>query len=128
MRNDLHLKDIHRTDGLENLINEKVQHLTEKLVQGDSDLHVDVRLAKDRQRTANRKPSYHCEVLVKSGMSYRMFKVIKHNESLFRAIAASFDSLKVMLGKTHDRLHHDRRRRADELRTMAKTDKALLEI
>jgi ribosome-associated translation inhibitor RaiA len=122
MRNELYLKDIRRTEGIENLINEKVQNLTEKLVQPDSDLHVDVRLSKERKRTANRKPSYHCEVLVKSGMSSKIFKVIKHNESLFRAVAASFDSLKVLLGKTHDRLRHDRRRRADHRELDASQD------
>lgn len=114
MRNELYLKDIRRTEGLQNFINEKVQHLTDKLIPNDSDLHVDVRLAKDRNRTANRKPSYHCEVLVKSGMSAKMFKVMKHDDSLFRAVTETFDSLKVLLGRTHDRIRHDRRRRALE--------------
>jgi ribosome-associated translation inhibitor RaiA len=110
MRNELYLKDIRRTEGIENFVNEKVQTLTDKLVQGDSDLHVDVRIAKERQRVGSRKPSYICEVLVKSGMSSKMFKVIRHDNSLMRAVVNSFDALKHVLGKAHDRLRHDRRR------------------
>jgi hypothetical protein len=118
MRNELYLKDIRRTEGLENLVNEKVLNLTEKLVQPDSDLHVDVRLAKERKRSANRKPSYQCEVLVKSGMSSKMYKVIRQDNSLLRAVAASFEALKHLLGNAHDRLRHDRRRRGHDKSTL----------
>lgn len=116
MRNELYLKDIRRTEGIENFVNEKVHHVTDKLVQPDSDLHVDVRIAKDRKRSASRKPSYQCEVLVKSGMSAKMFKVIRHSNSMFRAISDSFEALKHQLGKAHERIRKDRRRQGGKAR------------
>jgi ribosome-associated translation inhibitor RaiA len=110
MRNELYLKDIRRTESIENFVNEKVHQLTDKLIQPDSDLHVDVRITKDRKRTAARKPSYQCEVLVKSGMSAKIYKAIRHDESMYRAIVASFQALKHLLGDAHDRIRHERRR------------------
>jgi hypothetical protein len=111
MRTELIFKDIRRSDYAENFINEKVELLSEKLIHPDSDLHVTVRVEKDRQRTANRHPIYHCEVIVKSGISAKIYKTIRQDRNLFRAITASFGALKIILGKTHDRLRNDRRRR-----------------
>lgn len=118
MRNELYLKDIRRTAGIENFISEKVQHLMEKLVQSAGDLHVDVRLAKERKRVAGRKPSYQCEVLVKSAMSSKMYKVVRKDSSLFRAVGSSFAALKHLLGHAHDRIRHDRRRRGHDRSTL----------
>jgi ribosome-associated translation inhibitor RaiA len=111
MRTELFFKDIRHSEYADNFINEKVQILTDKLIHPDNDLHVIVRLEKDRQRTANRHPIYHCEVTLKSGMSAKTYKTVRQDRNLFRAIAASFEALKTILAKTHDRLRNDRRRR-----------------
>lgn len=55
MRTELFFKDIRRSEYAENFINDKVENLTDKLIQPDSDSHVVVRVQKDRQRTADRK-------------------------------------------------------------------------
>jgi ribosome-associated translation inhibitor RaiA len=111
MRTELFLKDIRHSDYTENFINEKIGILTEKMLHPDSDLHVIVRIEKDRQRTSNRHPIYHCEVMLKSGMSVKTYKAVRQDRNLFRAITSSFGALKIILGKTHDRIRNDRRRR-----------------
>jgi len=111
MRTEILFKDIRRSEYIENFISDKVEILTDKLIQPDSDLHVIVRVEKDRQKTDNRHPIFHCEVTIKSGVSAKPLVINKQDRNIFRAIVSSFDTLKVVLGKTHDRLHHDRRRR-----------------
>lgn len=111
MRTELFFKDIRRSEYAENFINDKVENLTDKLIQPDSDLHVVVRVQKGRQRTANRHGLYQCEITVKSGMSDKTYKVTRQDRNLFRAIVSSFGALKTILAKNHDRLRNDRRRR-----------------
>ncbi|MBS1970325.1 MAG: HPF/RaiA family ribosome-associated protein [Bdellovibrionales bacterium] len=111
MRTEIVFKDIRRSEYAEDFINDKVDALVEKLIQPDSDLHITVRLERSRARTAIRQGLYQCEVFVKSGMSDRVYKTVRQDRNLFRAVVASFDALKVVLGKNHDRLRHDRRRR-----------------
>jgi hypothetical protein len=111
MRTETVFKDIRRSEYVQDFIDEKVDVLVEKLIQPDSDLHIAVRLEKVRARTPNRQGLYQCEVFVKSGMSDKVYKTVRQDRNLFRAVVASFDALKVVLGKTHDRLRHDRRRR-----------------
>jgi ribosome-associated translation inhibitor RaiA len=111
MRTEILFKDIRRSEYIENFIGDKVELLTDKLIQPDSDLHVIVRVEKERQRTDNRHPVFHCEVTIKSGVSVKPLVISKQDRNIFRAIVSSFDTLKVLLGKNHDRLRHDRRRR-----------------
>lgn len=111
MRTEVFFKDIRRTGYTEDFITDKVEALTDKLIQPDSDLHVVVRVEKSRQRTATRQGLYQCEVILKSGMSDRTYKTLRQDRNLYRAVVASFDALKVMLAKNHDRMRHDRRRR-----------------
>lgn len=110
MRTEVHFKDVHRSDYAEGFINNKIDQLTEKLVQPDSDTHVSVRVEQDRLRTDDRHPSYQCEITLKSGMSSRLYKVKKRDRNFFKAVVSGFEALKVLLGKNHDRLRHDRRR------------------
>lgn len=110
MRNEIIFKDIHRSEYIENFVNEKIETLAEKIRQFDSDMHLSVRLQEDRQGTPLRHPIFHCEVSVKSGVNENPYVVSKQDRNLFRAIVACFDALKVIMGKTHERLHHDRRR------------------
>lgn len=110
MRTEIFFKDIRRSEYIENFINDKIETLTDKLVQPDSDLHVIVRVEEDKQRTHNRHPAFRCEVTVKSGGIAKPLVIVKQDRNLFRAIVATFGTLKVLLGKTHDRLRHDRRR------------------
>lgn len=111
MRTDLIFKDVRRSQYAEDFINDKVEALTERLAQPDSDLHITVRVGKGRQRTANRHGLYQCEVLLKSGISDRIYKIARQDRNLYRAIVSSFDALKLIMTKNNDRLHKDRRRR-----------------
>lgn len=111
MRTEVFFKDIRRTGYTEDFITDKVDALTDKLIQPDSDLHVVVRVEKSRQRTDIRQGLYQCEVIVKSGMSDRTYKTLRQDRNLYRAVVACFEALKVILAKNHDRLRHDRRRR-----------------
>jgi len=111
MRTDIIFKDMHRSDYVENFVSEKVDYLVDRLVSPDNDTHVSVRIAKSKERTDLRQPIYRCEVILKSGMSSKHYKTVKGDRNLFRCITTSFDSMKTMLGKSHDRLRHDRRRR-----------------
>jgi ribosome-associated translation inhibitor RaiA len=110
MRSDIIFKDIQRSEYIENFVNEKIDALAEKIQQFDSDLHLCVRLQEDRQGTPMRHPIFHCEVSFKAGINENPYVVSRQDRNLFRAIVACFDALKVILGKTHERLHHDRRR------------------
>ncbi len=111
MQTELFFKDIQRSDYAVDFINKKVSILAEKLIHPNEDLHVTVRVEKDRQRTANRHPIFHCEVTLKSGISTKIYKTIRQDRNLFRAITSSFDALKIILGKVHNHLRNDRRRR-----------------
>ncbi len=111
MRTEIVFKDIRRSEYAEDFINDKIDALVEKLIQPDSDLRITVRLERSRARTEIRQGLYRCEIFVKSGMSNKVHKTARQDRNLFRAIVASFDALKVVLGKSHDRLRHDRRRR-----------------
>jgi len=111
MRTEIIFKDVRRSEYAEDFISNKIDALADKLIQPDSDLHIAVRVEKSRQRTANRRGLYQCEVLVKSGMSDKTYKTVRQDRNLFRAIVSSFDTLKVILSKNHERLRHDRRRR-----------------
>lgn len=111
MRTELFFKDIRRSEYAENFINDKVENLTDKLIQPDSDSHVVVRVQKNRQRTTNRHGLYQCDITVKSGISNKTYKVTRQDRNLYRAIVSSFDALKSILAKNHDRQRNDRRRR-----------------
>lgn len=111
MRTEIFFKDIRRSEYTEDFITDKVDALADKLIQPDSDLHIAVRLEKARQRTANRQGLFQCEVVVKSGMSEKIYKTVRQDRNLFRAVVSCFDALKVVLAKNHDRMRHDRRRR-----------------
>ncbi|HEY8270233.1 MAG TPA: hypothetical protein VIG33_05050 [Pseudobdellovibrionaceae bacterium] len=111
MRTELVFKDVQRSAYAEDFILKKTELLAGKLLQPDKDLHIAVRIEKDRQETANRHPIYQCEVTLKSGISAKTYKTLRQDRNLFRAINSSFEALKLILGKTHDRLRHDRRRR-----------------
>ncbi|MGZ3747218.1 MAG: HPF/RaiA family ribosome-associated protein [Pseudobdellovibrionaceae bacterium] len=111
MRTELFFKDIQRSQYTENFILNKVETITDKLIHPENDLHITVRVEKDRQNMVNRHPVYQCEVTLKSGMSARVYKTLRQDRNLFRAINSSFDALKLILGKTHDRIRSDRRRR-----------------
>jgi ribosome-associated translation inhibitor RaiA len=111
MRTDIVFKDFHRSEYIENFLSDKIDHMVERLVAPDNDTHVTVRLEKCKERTDLRRPVFQCEVIVKSGMSSKIYKTVKCDRNIFRAIVCSFDSMKNTLSKTHDRLRHDRRRR-----------------
>jgi ribosome-associated translation inhibitor RaiA len=111
MRTEILFNDVRRSEYAENFINDKIEALTDKLVLPDSDLHIAVRVAKSRQRTPTRRGLYQCEVLIKSGVSDKIYKTVRQDRNLFRAIVSCFDALKAILGKDHDRQRHDRRRR-----------------
>lgn len=108
MRTEIFFNGIHRSDYINDFITDKVEAITDKLML-DKDLHVAVRIEKDRERTANRSPVFQCEITVKSGVSDRTFKVVKQDRNIFRAIVKSSDALKVLLGKSHARLRHENR-------------------
>jgi hypothetical protein len=111
MRTDILFKDFKRSEYIENFVTEKIDSIVERLVAPDNDTHVTVRLEKSRERTDQRRPHFQCEIIVKSGMSSKIYKTVKNDRNIFRSIVCSFDSMKTLLGKTHDRLRHDRRRR-----------------
>ncbi|WP_413287607.1 HPF/RaiA family ribosome-associated protein [Bdellovibrio sp. HCB337] len=108
MRTEIFFNGIHRSDYVNDFITDKVELITDKLML-DKDLHVVVRVEKDRERTSTRSPVFQCEITVKSGVSDRTFKVVKQDRNLFRAIVKSSDALKVLLGKSHDRLRQENR-------------------
>lgn len=110
MRTELFFKDIRRSEYAEDFIYDKVDALTD-FVMPDSDLHIVVRVEKLKQRTANRHGIFQCEITVKSGMSDKTYKTVRQDRNLFRAIVGCFEAMRVVLGKNHDRLRHDRRRR-----------------
>ena len=112
MRTDIIFKDLNRSEYVENFVNEKIDNIVDRLTDGDRDTHVSVRIAKSKERTDTRQPIYHCEVMLKSGMSSKVYKTVRNDRNIFGCITACFDSMKTVLGKTHDRLRHDRRRRA----------------
>ena len=110
MRTEIFFKDIRRSEYIENFINDKIETPTDKLVHPDSDLHAMVRVEENRQRTSNRHPAFRCEITLMSGVTTRPLVIVKQDRNIFRAIVSSFDTLKVVLSKTHERLRHDRRR------------------
>ena len=108
MRTEIFFNGIHRSDYINDFITDKIDAITNKLLL-DKDLHVVVRVEKDRERTDKRSPVFHCEITVKSGVSGKIQKVIKQDRNIFRAIVKSSDALKVLMAKTHARLRHENR-------------------
>lgn len=115
MRTEIFFNNIHRSEYVADFINDKIDAMTDKLMI-DKDLHVTVRVEKDRERTSQRSPVFQCEITLKSGVSDKTYKVVKQDRNLFRAIVKSSDALRSMMGKSHDRLRHENRRlRAPEV-------------
>lgn len=111
MRTDILFKDFKRSEYIENFVSEKVEALTEHFAIVERDAHIAVRLEKLKERTPVRRPIYQCEIIVKTARSPKIFKTSKSDRNIFRAIASSFQSMRMMLSKSNDRLHRDRRRR-----------------
>ena len=111
MRTDIVFKDLNRSEYVENFVNEKIDHITDRLVDANRDTHISVRISKSKERTELRQPIYHCEVILKSGMSSKLYKTVRNDRNIFGCITACFDSMKAVLGKSRARLTNDRRRR-----------------
>lgn len=109
MRTEIIFKDIRRSPYIENFITDKIEALIDKIGPLNSDLHWTVRVQEDRLSTSARHPVFHCEITLKSGASAKPQVVTKQDRNLFRAIVAAFDTLKVLLSKSHERLRQDHR-------------------
>jgi ribosome-associated translation inhibitor RaiA len=111
MRTEILFKDLNRSEYVEAFVEEKIDGITHRWVSPNNDTHVSVRISRSKERTEQRQPIYQCEIILKSGMSSKTYKTVKSDRNIFKSVTHSFESMRTMLGKTHDRLRHDRRRR-----------------
>lgn len=99
MQTDIYYRDITKTENLEAYLLEKVEGTVEDFFKYDSGAHLTVRVETDRHRSHTRKPSYTCEVVLKSSRMRNVIKVRKTDEHFNRCVANTVGALKASLSK-----------------------------
>ena len=99
MQTDIYYRDITKTENLDGYLLEKVESSIGEFLKHDSGAHLTVRVEQDRHRSQTRKPSYMCEVLLKSSRSKSVIKVVKTDENFKSCVAKSVGALKAILAK-----------------------------
>ena len=110
MQTDIYYRDITKTENLEAFLLDRVETSISEFLKYDSDAHVTVRVEQDRHRSQTRKPSYMCEIILKTSRSKNVIKVQKTDESFKTSVTKSVAALKARLAK-YSSIKSEHRRR-----------------
>lgn len=110
MQTDIYYRDIGRSENLEAYLLQKTEEAIESFFKYDRNAHLTVRVDTDRQRRANRKPDYVCEVTLKPTKSRQYIKVSKSDKDFHTAVNKTVAALKKILRKrsSYKAQHHRR--------------------
>lgn len=110
-------RDLGKSEALEAYLQEKIGASIENFLKYDPNATVTVRVELDRHRSQNRKPSFICEVLLKSTKQRPTIKVSKNGEDFHAAVNEAAVALRKILRRRsdkkaqHRRYEHDREMR-----------------
>lgn len=119
MRIQTLFRNLGKSEALEVFVEDKILTNIEHFLKYEPDTNVVVRLDLDRHRTQNRKPSFMCEVIVKSPRSKQTIKVTKAAEDFHTAVSDAAMALRnIMSRRSGKKAQHRRYEHSRELRNL----------
>lgn len=119
MRIQTLFRNLGKSEALETFVQDKIYASIEQFLKYEPNANVAVRIDLDRHRSQNRKPSFTCEVIVKSTRSKQTIKVLKTGEDFHTAVSEAAAALKNVMGRRSGRKsQHGRHEHARVLRDL----------
>lgn len=110
MQIDIHFRDLGRTEAMEAFLMEKIETSVESFLKDDPNSRATVRVELDRHRSQTRKPSFHCEIILKPTHQKRILKVSKTGEDFHVVAAEAASALRTILRRRSSRRLRQHRR------------------
>lgn len=119
MRIQTLFRNLGKSEALDAFVEDKILTNIEQFLKYEPDANVAVRIDLDRHRSQNRKPSFTCEVIVKSPRSKQTIKVAKIGEDFHSAVSEAAAALKSIMGRrSGKKSQHRRHEHSRELRDL----------
>jgi len=109
MRIQTLFRNLGKSEALETYVQDKIYASIEQFLKYEPNATVAVRVDLERRRSQNRKPSFACEVIVKSTRSKQTIKVNKTAEDFHSAVSEASAALKNVMGRRSGRKSQHRR-------------------
>ena len=101
MKTQVTIKDFERTEGLENFLRDKFESCISQFYTRHDNTQLSVRAQEDRHRTANRKPSFLCEVNLKMPNSKLLFHVKRTGKNFYDCVEQVSSALREIMRRQH---------------------------
>lgn len=115
MQIDIHFRDLGRTEALEAFLMDKIGNTMESFLKDDEDSHATVRVELERHRTLTRKPSFHCEIILKPTHQKGTIKVSKSGDDFHAVASEAATALRTILRRRSSRKIKKGRERTRDL-------------
>lgn len=119
MRIQTLFRDLDKSEALEAYLEEKIGTSIEHFLKYQPSTTATVRIELDRHRNLNRRPSFHCEIILKPTRSKQPIKISKHAEDVYTAVSEATAALKTVLSRrSAKKAKHRRHEHSRELRDL----------
>lgn len=105
MRTEFVTKGFEKTEAMDAFLQHSTLDSVDQLLKRENDVHLRVVVDEDSHRNQTRKPSFTCEIVLKTGASKRLFKVRKQAANFRTAVMQASKAMKAILRKRSEKRH-----------------------